>query len=85
MPSSLRVNTDQLNGQDYVWVVDQQQTLQKRSVEILYKGRKQSWVNIEVLSGDQLLISSLASKSVGMLVRSDNEEPNSAVASEESL
>lgn len=85
MPNALRVNTDQLNGQQHIWVVDQGLALQKRHVNVLYKGRKFSWVNIDMQPGDQLLVSSLPSKTSGMLVRLNKEDSNTAVASEESL
>jgi RND family efflux transporter MFP subunit len=65
----LKIETDTLNGTNKVWVVDGSMQLQQRSVTVLYSGREFSWVNIQTLAKDQMLLSSLDSPKAGLIVR----------------
>lgn len=82
--NALRVSTDQLAGGNQIWVVDQNLTLQQRAVNVLYSGRENSWVEIDLENGDQLLLTGLASVRNGMNVRLDKTQ-NTSVATEEAL
>lgn len=83
--NALRVNTDQLNGHNHIWVVDEKRKLQKRAVDVLFKGRQYSWVKVDTQVGDELLVSNLSSMKEGMAVRLPQEDKKTSVASEESL
>ena len=65
----VQLKTDDLNGQQYIWVVDGQNQLQKRAVEVLYSGRVTTWARTKTQAGDQLLGSSLTLARIGMTVR----------------
>jgi RND family efflux transporter MFP subunit len=82
---ALRVNTDRLNGREFVWVVDSKLTLQQRSVEVLFKGRQYSWIKLDAQEGDALLASDLPSMKVNMVVRLPEEKKETSVAREDSL
>lgn len=63
------VDTDALLKSGLLWVVDKQSKLQARKVEVLYSGRKKSWVKVAMEADDQVLLSSLDSPVSGMKVR----------------
>ncbi len=65
----VQLKTDDLNGQPFIWVVDGQTQLQKRSVEVLYSGRVTTWARVTTHAGDQLLGSRLTLARIGMTVR----------------
>jgi RND family efflux transporter MFP subunit len=65
----VQLKTDELNGQQDIWVVDKNLTLQKRVVNVIYSGRMMTWANVDKKIGDQLLSSPLALSKVGMPIR----------------
>ena len=65
----VQLKTDDLNGQNEIWVVDSDLTLQKRSVSVVYSGRIVTWAKVDKKLGDQLLSSPLALAKIGMPVR----------------
>lgn len=65
----VQLKTDELNGQQDIWVVDKNLTLQKRVVNVIYSGRMMTWANVDKKIGDQLLSTPLALSKVGMPIR----------------
>jgi len=78
----VQLSSDDLNGDMKVWVVDKDLKLQKRSVQILFKGRVTTWARVAIQSGDELLDSRLAITRVGMDVRLKHDKP-AALAEQE--
>ncbi|GAA6134196.1 efflux RND transporter periplasmic adaptor subunit [Oceaniserpentilla sp. 4NH20-0058] len=62
-------NSNALNEDGTLWVVDANNHLQLRQTQLVYKGRQKVWANVEAQVGDQLLLSRLQVASVGMPVR----------------
>lgn len=58
-----------LQADNTIWVVDKQKTLQKRPVEVLFKGRDVIYVRTKVKSGDRALAEKPGIASVGLAVR----------------
>jgi len=78
----IQLSSDDLNGDLKVWVVDKDLKLQKRSVQVLFKGRVTTWARVAIQSGDELLDSRLAITRVGMDVRLKHDKP-AALAEQE--
>lgn len=66
---AIKVKSDSLETDGNIWVVDKNETLQRRAVEILYAGREFSWVNIALQDGDMQLTSGAALLKQGHKVR----------------
>jgi RND family efflux transporter MFP subunit len=71
-----------LQPDNTIWVVDKNKTLQKRHVEVLFKGRDVIYVRTEIQKGDRALAEKPGIVSVGLSVRtrkdlsSSNRERN---------
>lgn len=66
---ALLINNQFVNDDNTIWLVDAQNKLQKRPVDILYRQRDQVWLKAELKEGDVLLKSPLPFMSSGMEVR----------------
>ena len=75
LESVVQLKTDDLNGQNEIWVVDRDLILQKRSVSVIYSGRMNTWAKVDKKLGDQLLSSPLALARIGMSVRVPTSKP----------
>ena len=58
-----------LQPDNTIWVVDQNSTLQKRPVEVLFKGRDVIYVRTKILPGDRALAEKPGIASVGLTVK----------------
>jgi len=58
-----------LQPDNTIWVVDKHKTLQKRAVEVLFKGRDVIYVRTKIMSGDRALAEKPGIASVGLAVR----------------
>ncbi len=58
-----------LQPDNTIWVVDKNKTLQKREVEVLFKGRDVIYVQTEIQPGDRALAEKPGIASVGLSVR----------------
>jgi len=58
-----------LQPDNTIWVVDQNSTLQKRSVEVLFKGRDVIYVRTKIQPGDRALAEKPGIASVGLIVK----------------
>ena len=76
----VQLQTDDLNGENKIWVVDSELILQKRLVKVIYSGRRMTWAEVSKKIGDRLLSSPLALSKVGMSVRVNDK--TSVAASE---
>ena len=63
------IESEYLDDDQNVWVVDQANTLQKRHANIVYAGREQVWTRLQVEEGDRLLETRVAVATPGMKVR----------------
>jgi len=63
------LNTDALNDDQSIWVVDAKNTLQSRQASLVFKGRERIWTTVDVQPGDALLASQLQVASPNMPVR----------------
>jgi RND family efflux transporter MFP subunit len=75
--------SDAINHNNQVWVVDDNNTLQLRRTDIVYKGRYHTWAYVDKESGDQFLQTRLQIAAPGMAVRIASKA--SKVADEASL
>jgi len=64
-----QLDAESINDDGTIWVVDQQNTLQLRQANIVFKGRHQLWANINIETGDALLKSRLQIATQNMPVR----------------
>ncbi|MEY8205224.1 MAG: HlyD family efflux transporter periplasmic adaptor subunit [Bermanella sp.] len=81
----VQLSSDDLNGEQNVWVVDKELTLQRRPIEVLFKGRVTTWARVDMQAGDELLSSRLAVPRVGMEVRLQQLRPNTLAEQEGEL
>ncbi len=58
-----------LQPDNTIWVVDKNSTLQKRAVEVLFKGRDVIYVRTKILPGDKALAEKPGIASVGLTVK----------------
>jgi RND family efflux transporter MFP subunit len=58
-----------LQSDNTIWVVDKNKTLQKRAVEVLFKGRDVIYVHTEIYPGDRALAEKPGIASVGLAVK----------------
>jgi len=58
-----------LQPDNTIWVVDQNSTLQKRAVEVLFKGRDVIYVRTKIQPGDRALAEKPGIASVGLIVK----------------
>ncbi len=63
------LKTDNLTQENFIWMVDNNNRLRKRVIEVIYRGREMTWANIKQKSGDQFLTSRLLSSKDNMEVR----------------
>ena len=68
-PHVYKLSSDAITEDNQVWVVDDNNTLQLRKVNVVYKGRYQIWAHVEEQSGDQFLETRLQIATPGMAVR----------------
>jgi len=66
-----------LQADNTIWVVDKNKTLQKRVVEVLFKGRDVIYVRTEIQKGDRALAEKPGIASVGLSVRTRKDVSNS--------
>ena len=59
-----------LQSDNTIWVVDKKSTLQKRAIDVLFKGRDVIYVRTEIKPGDRALAEKPGIASVGLSVRS---------------
>ncbi len=78
----IQLPSDDLNSDMKIWVVDKSAKLHKRFVEVLYKGRVNTWAKVNIKDGDELLDSRLVIMNEGMQVRLKHDKP-SALAEQE--
>lgn len=64
-----------LRNGNQVWVVDEQSQLQRREVEVLYKGKTSIYIKSGLREGDQVVLSQLDIAVDGMKVRTSIQEP----------
>jgi len=70
-----------LQADNTIWVVDKNSTLQKRAVEVLFKGQDLIYVNADIKSGDSALAEKPVIASIGLPVRSKKSLSNSIAMS----
>ncbi len=70
-----------LQADNTIWVVDKNNTLQKRPVEILFKGRDVIYVNTDIKPGDRALAEKPGIASIGLEVRSRRNISNAIAKS----
>jgi len=70
-----------LQADNTIWVVDKNSTLQKRSVDVLFKGQDLIYVDTEVELGDRALAEKPGIASVGLAVRTRKSLSNSIAKS----
>jgi RND family efflux transporter MFP subunit len=70
-----RVKSQWLTANNDIWVVDQQSLLQKRSVEILFKGREFTYVQGNFIKGDRALTDILPLAMENMPVKPRQQSP----------
>jgi len=58
-----------LQTDNTIWVVDKNKTLQKRAVDVLFKGQELIYVNANIRSGDRALAEKPGIASIGLSVR----------------
>jgi len=58
-----------LQADHTIWVVDQNSTLQKRHVEVLFKGRDDVYVRTKIKQGDRALAEKPGIASIGLVVK----------------
>ncbi len=63
------IESEYLDDQQQVWVVDDALTLQKRQATVVYRGRKQVWTHLQAEPGDRLLTTRVAVATPGLKVR----------------
>jgi len=71
-----------LQPDNTIWVVDKQSKLQKRVVEVLFKGRDDIYIQAEFESGDKALAEKPGIAAVGLQVRTRKNMSNSMIKSE---
>lgn len=71
------IESEYLDDNQNVWVVDQENTLQKRHALVVYAGRKQVWARLQMEEGDKLLETRVAVATPGMKVRIQSK-PNAS-------
>lgn len=64
-----------LRNGNQVWVVDEQSQLQRRQVEVLYKGKESIYVKSGLRDGDMVVLSQLDIAVDGMKVRTSIQKP----------
>lgn len=64
-----------LRNGNQVWVVDDKSQLQRREVEVLYKGKTSIYIRSGLRNGDQVVLSQLDIAVDGMKVRTSIQEP----------
>ncbi len=62
------INDNWLQTDKSIWVVDENNTLQKRAVEIVFKGREKIYVQADFLAGDRALNEKPGIASIGLSV-----------------
>jgi len=62
-----------LQPDNTIWVVDRKNTLQKRAVEVLFKGRDDIYVQTKIQPGDKALAEKPGIASAGLQVRTRND------------
>ncbi len=72
-----------LQPDNTIWVVDKNKTLQKRVVEVMFKGRDVIYVRTEIQQGDRALAEKPGIASVGLSVRTRNDLSSSEIASDD--
>jgi len=70
-----------LQADNTIWVVDKNKTLQKRAVEVLFKGQEVIYVNTDIKPGDRALAEKPGIASVGLAVRTKRSLSNSIAKS----
>jgi len=70
-----------LQTDNTIWVVDKNNTLQKRAVEVLFKGQDVIYVNTDIKSGDNALAEKPGIASVGLVVKTRKSLSNSIAKS----
>ncbi|WOH35946.1 efflux RND transporter periplasmic adaptor subunit [Thalassotalea fonticola] len=66
------INSNWLQADDSIWVVDKENTLQKRFVDVLFKGRESIYIKADFLKGDRALTEKPGIASEGLSVRPIN-------------
>ncbi len=69
-----------LQADNTIWVVDKKKTLQKRSVEVLFKGRDVIYVDTKIKPGDRALAEKPGIASIGLSVRTRKDIASSIKA-----
>jgi len=69
-----------LQADNTIWVVDKNKTLQKRSVEVLFKGRDVIYVDTKIMAGDRALAEKPGIASIGLSVRTRKDIASSIKA-----
>ena len=63
------LSSDAINEDGQIWVVDDNNTLQLRRADIVYKGRQHIWAHVDKAPGDQFLQTRLQIATPNMAVR----------------
>jgi len=69
-----------LQADNTIWVVDKHKTLQKRKVNVLFKGRDVIYVETKIQSGDRALAEKPGIASIGLVVRTRKDISSSIKA-----
>jgi len=64
-----------LRDGDQVWIMKDDQTLEIRPIDILFRGRQQVYVGSGLAPGEKIVITDIAAPVVGMALRQESETP----------
>ncbi|HDL63984.1 MAG TPA: efflux RND transporter periplasmic adaptor subunit, partial [Proteobacteria bacterium] len=74
IPGVLSIPRNALRGADQVWLIDPENRLETRPVEIVWSGRDRVLIRDTFATGDRLVVSALAAPVEGMLLKVQNTE-----------
>ena len=76
LPQVQVLETGLLDAEQRIWVVDRNDTLQRRDTQVVYVGREKVWAKVDLKPGDQLLETRVAVATSGMKVKIEQPSVN---------